>query len=744
MKRIYIFLVYTLFCSSLLFSQDKNYSLDKYIIGRKIDNKGKETVSIIVPGIPPEHHREPIAVTTRSTVLLSNVPAFDWSFGCSATVGSMAAGYYDNNGYPNMYSGPTNYGFMPMNNSIWGYALINGENRALCPLSATRNGLDGRTTRGHVDDYWIQYGNTDPDPFITNGWTEHTPGDCTGDYMRTNQSNFGSSDGSTTFVYYVDGSPFSGSDGDGTYGLKQFYQSRGYNVVSYYSQYIYGWDGNSLGFTFEQYKQEINNGRPVMIQIAGHTMLGFGYDDTGNTVYVHDTWDYTSHTMTWGGSYADMVHYGVSVVQLAPSTAGLVANFSADPPRQMINTTVTFTDMTWGNPTSWAWSISPGTYSFVGGTSSSSQHPQVQFAAGGRYTITLTAGKTGFQDIETKANMIEAVDCNSFVFPLNEDFSEVALPFCWQNIDNQGSGQVWQFATGIPGWYIYTETANNGFALLNSDAYGGGGNQNTDLVTPSLDLSSYTNVILNFQHVFKEWSGSSGTLSYSINGGSTWNVIQTWTTNTANPDIFNQVITQVAGQSNAKFKWNYTGSYGYHWAVDDISITGTLTGVWTGTTSTTWTTASNWSDNTVPTLATNVTIPETAPNWPLYTGTLTLGTQCKSITMKGASQLTINGALSIPAGKELKMTGTGTLKIKGNMVSNGTFTAGDGTVEYYGSTNGALTGTSATFNKVVINKPTSYYFDFNTNATINKTLTVIAGATYKVKSGKILNIIGQQ
>jgi hypothetical protein len=32
----------------------------------------------------------------------------------------MAAGYYDNNGYPEMYTGPTNWGFMPMDNSIWG------------------------------------------------------------------------------------------------------------------------------------------------------------------------------------------------------------------------------------------------------------------------------------------------------------------------------------------------------------------------------------------------------------------------------------------------------------------------------------------------------------------------------------------------------------------------------------------------------------------------------------------------
>jgi len=724
-------------------AQDLTKPLKDYIVDRRFDVNGKEIVDIIVPGIPPER-KQPVAVPTRSAVLLNYVPAFDWSFGCSATSAAMAAGYYDNNGYPDMYDGPANYGFMPMDNSIWGYASINGENRALCPLSATRNGLDGRTTRGHVDDYWIITNDAGPDPFIINGWPEHTQGECTGDYMRTNQSVFGSSDGATTFVYYVDGSPFSGSDGDGAYGLKQFYQSRGYNVVSYYSQYIYGWDGNTLGFTFNQYKNEINNGRPVMIQIAGHTMLGYGYDDTGNTVYVHDTWDYSSHTMTWGGSYADMLHYGVSVVQLSPSTAGLVANFNADPARQMINTIVNLSDMTWGNPTSWSWTISPATFSFVGGTSASSQNPQIQFTAGGLYTITLTANKPGYQDSETKTGFIEAVDCNYFSFPVTEDFSEVALPFCWQNIDNQGSGQVWQFATGIPGWPVLTATASNGFAMLNSDAYGGEGSQNADLVTPALDLSSYTNVTLYFQHVFKEWSGSSGTLSYSINGGNTWNVIQTWTTDSDNPAIFNQVITQVAGQSYVRFKWNYTGSWGYHWVIDDISITGTLSGHWTGTTSTSWGTASNWSDGIVPGSATNVTLPASAPNWPVISGNLVLGTTCRNITMNGASRLTVTGSFNIPSGRSFIINGNGLLKVRGNWTNNGSFSCGTGTVEFYGNSNGSLSGSSLhNLYKVIISKTSSYYFDFNANTTINTTIDVLSGAKQKVKSGYTLTVLGQ-
>jgi hypothetical protein len=292
-----------------------------YVTDRFVDSTGREVIKIIVPGRPPDHFRMPAVSPPRAATSLANVPAYDWSFGCSATSAAMMAGYYDRTNYPNMYAGPTNGGVAPMNNSAWGTVVINGNTLSQCPFSATRQGLDGRTSRGHVDDYWITYNNAGPDPFIANGWTEHTYGECTGDYMKTNQSTYGNIDGGTTFWYYTDGSPFTGNYGnnDGMYGIKLFFESRGYTVTSSFNQYIYGFNGNTLGFTFDQYKQQIDAGRPVLIQVSGHTMLGMGYNDTGSLIYLHDTWDYSTHEMTWGGSYAGMAQYGVGVIQLQPA-----------------------------------------------------------------------------------------------------------------------------------------------------------------------------------------------------------------------------------------------------------------------------------------------------------------------------------------------------------------------------------------------------------------------------------------
>jgi parallel beta-helix repeat protein len=278
---------------------------------------------IIVDGRPPEIIRAPAVSLPEPHIaeginVLQNVPAFDWSYGCSATAAAMMMGYYDNNGYPNMYTGPANGGVCPLTNSVWG----SGE----CPLSATHQGIDGRTGRGHVDDYWNSYGSGGPDPYVANSWAQQTWGNCTADFMGTSQDKFVyCTDGATTFCYYTNGYPvydfYIGTGWqDGCYGMRRFVESRGYIVLENFNQYIYGYNENTNGSTFENYTAEIDAGRPVIIQVTEHSMLGFGYDNsTGQQIIkIHDTWDHANHNLTWGGNYEGLTHYGVTVMRLAP------------------------------------------------------------------------------------------------------------------------------------------------------------------------------------------------------------------------------------------------------------------------------------------------------------------------------------------------------------------------------------------------------------------------------------------
>ena len=269
---------------------------------------------IIVPGLPPGERISEAPVSSfeirQADAVLSDVPAFDWCYGCSATSAAMMFGYYDRTGYSNMYAGPTNGGVCPLDNSDWGYKE--------CSLSATHQGYDDLAVKGHVDDYWSTFGST-VDPYDGN-WAEHGYADCTADFMGTNQYvNWQNKDGSTRFYFKDNGDPLydytdcePGGKRDGCHGIKLFVESRGYNVIQNYNQRI---DKNVTtgGFTYANFKAEIDAGRPVIIQVTGHSMLGYGYTDP-DTIYIHDTWDHTDHSMTWGGTYAGMEHYGVTVI----------------------------------------------------------------------------------------------------------------------------------------------------------------------------------------------------------------------------------------------------------------------------------------------------------------------------------------------------------------------------------------------------------------------------------------------
>lgn len=84
------------------------------------------------------------------------------------------------------------------------------------------------------------------------------------------------------------------------------------------------------------------------------------------------------------------------------------AQFTASATSVTSGTTVTFTDLSTGSPTSWAWVIAPASgWAYAGGTNASSQNPQVTFTTVGFYTITLTATNTQGSDAEVKTNYIQ-------------------------------------------------------------------------------------------------------------------------------------------------------------------------------------------------------------------------------------------------------------------------------------------------------------------------------------------------
>jgi len=122
---------------------------------------------------------------------------------------------------------------------------------------------------------------------------------------------------------------------------------------------------------------------------------------------------------------------------------------------------------------------------------------------------------------------------------------------------------------------------------------------------------------------------------------------------------------------------------------------------WTGTTSTDWGTASNWSPSVVPGSGDTATIPDVSGGSNRYPTITT------SVTIAG---LTINSGASLTIGSG------GSLTLTGNFTNNGNFSAGTGTVAF----NGTLTISSS---------GTSNFYHVTLDPGASKTVSIAAGHT---------------
>jgi hypothetical protein len=253
-----------------------------------------------------------LAFYQQGSVALSSPGDYSWWYGCSPTSAGMIMGHYDVCGY---------------NGGSYGNLVKGGnaENSTYGDGSYLAN--DAIASSGHIHDFYSGGYNATGDDISP---PTHSF-DCLADFMGTSQDGLGGGGGWTTFYYWTNGKAFTAADAfnngvsnkDGMYGIGEYLRYAGYDAATLYTQLIYSANA-PLGFTFEQYKAEIDAGRPVIIQVDGHSMYGYGYSNTATTaptILLHDTWSEGEHSMVWGGSYSGMQQWGVVCVTPIPEPA---------------------------------------------------------------------------------------------------------------------------------------------------------------------------------------------------------------------------------------------------------------------------------------------------------------------------------------------------------------------------------------------------------------------------------------
>lgn len=179
-----------------------------------------------------------------------------------------------------------------------------------------------------------------------------------------------------------------------------------------------------------------------------------------------------------------------------------VAAFSASSTDICVGETITLFDNSLNSPNTWDWTLNPSAgYSFVNGTSSTSQNPEIEFTSPGSYDVTLMVGN-GFGSGSTTINSYIEVGVSAAT-PFVETFQSGVFPPASWDIDNPDLSTTWQERTNIPG----STGTNTNAAWMNNFTYNAAGEED-GLITQKVDLTSTVNPIMTFDVAYVPYSAT--------------------------------------------------------------------------------------------------------------------------------------------------------------------------------------------------------------------------------------------
>lgn len=275
-----------------------------------------------------------------------------------------------------------------------------------------------------------------------------------------------------------------------------------------------------------------------------------------------------------------------------------VASYNVDKQIPCINETVTFSDLSTNSPSSWLWTISPSTFTYVGGTSATSQNPQVQFTAPGSYNVTLTSTNSSGSNSFGVNGVILA---GGFSLPFSEN---------WENPQTYGFWQVDNPDAPDTTWSIFSVAGNGSSTLAagvdNFDYNAAASAVERDgLISPLIRLNGYSSASLTFKHAYRRYSTlnqDSLAVYVSTNCGTSWTRVGTyretqsstpysWITNSNLVTLFTPSasadwcgntgysacktinLSPYVGNS-IKIKFENISGFGNNLYIDDITVTG--------------------------------------------------------------------------------------------------------------------------------------------------------------------------
>ncbi len=213
--------------------------------------------------------------------------------------------------------------------------------------------------------------------------------------------------------------------------------------------------------------------------------------------YVGKTINIRFRGITGNGTLSDLALDDFKIEDISGPP---VANFAASSNAVCLNTPITLIDQSMQVPTTWQWTITPGTFVYTSGSTNTSQSPEVSFSALGSYTIKLRAQNSFGADSITKVAFITVTNGNQL--PVVEDFQGTFPATNWSIINYDGqttwqkSGQI-TGATGLSTTATWMDNFNYNVTVAEDV-----------LETPKVDLNGVSSAYLTFDVAHARYSST--------------------------------------------------------------------------------------------------------------------------------------------------------------------------------------------------------------------------------------------
>ena len=316
-------------------------------------------------------------------------------------------------------------------------------------------------------------------------------------------------------------------------------------------------------------------------------------------------------------------------------------------------------------------------------------------------------------------NKGESINLTGFSDPisgtiLNDNFNGPTNN--WSSVNNGVNGNVaasnWTLRPNGYSFYNFHSNDNSQFYLSSSleQGAGWGGLTETFLQSPVFNTVGYSSATLTFYQVYSPYENDYCRVEVSTNGGTNWSqVYQNTDSNIGSPNSFVKTTVSLnafIGQANVIVRFKYHAVDGYHWAIDNVNISGSAFNNY------------SWASNPIG-------FTSTAQN--------PIGI---SPTVTTVYTLTATNSFGCSATDDVTIQVNGSVPNEPTVVSN--FRCGPGIINlsasgcsgiynwFTASTGGVPIGLNSVFNTPAINETTTYFVACNENNLLSNRVSVLA------------------